>query len=254
MEPLTKQVVIVTGASRGLGREMALRFADEGAQVVLAARSETDLTAVAEEAAGETLVVPTDVTSDSGVENLVASTIDRFGGVDTLVNNAGVGLLSLDDRVERLGEITREEWDLVLDTNLTGTFLCTRAVLPHMVEADGGAVINVTSQVGRNVFLIGDAAWAPYTVSKWGVEALTRVTALEYADDGITANAVDPGGRASTDFWSEETWPDDREIETYPPDAMNDAVVLLAAQGPDGVTGESLSAADWKVRLGTGGE
>jgi 3-oxoacyl-[acyl-carrier protein] reductase len=252
MGTLEDDVVVVTGASGGLGRELALRFSREGARVVLASRSVDELAAVASEAPGETLIARTDVAVAADVEAMVEQAIERFGRVDALVNNAGIGLLSLQGSVKRLDQITWAEWTQVLETNLGGTFLCTRAVLPEMRQTGGGSIVNVTSALGRQVFLIGDAAWAPYTVSKHAIEALTRVTALEYEDEGIVANAINPGGRTDTAFWQPETWPSDREVETLPADVMNDAAVALLAQAPDGVTGESMSAADWEQRLVAG--
>lgn len=249
MAELDGEVIIVTGASRGLGREMTLRFSAEGARVVLNARSRDDLEAVAAEASGDTLVAPGDVTDPAAVAGVVDATIEAYGRVDTLVNNAGVGLLSLQDQAKRLVDVTEDEWDVIIDTNLKGVFLFTKAVLPAMIEQGRGNVINISSGVGRDVYLVGESAWTPYTVSKWGLEALTRITDVEYGDAGINANSLDPGGRAQTKFWDHLPAEEHREI--LPPDVMNAAAVLLAAQGPNGISGEAMDANEWEARLTT---
>jgi len=243
MQTLDGDVVVVTGASRGLGREMALRLSAEGARVVLLARNAEDLRAVAEEGSGETLPVPTDVTDAAAVERAVERTMDAYGRIDTLVNNAGIGLLTLHDTGKPLAEVTESEWEHILSVNLTGVFLCTRAVLPAMVEQGRGNVVNISSGAGRHAV----PGWAPYVTTKWGLEGLTRTVALEYEADGVNVNALDPGGRVDTRFW--DHLPDEERREIRRPDVMNEAAVLLSAQGPDGVTGESMPAEAWEERL-----
>jgi 3-oxoacyl-[acyl-carrier protein] reductase len=244
MSELDGEVVVVTGANRGLGREMSLRFAREGARVVLVARTESELEAVAEACEGETLVAPADVTDSAEVEGAVEATVDAFGRVDTLVNNAGIGLLSLEDGGRPTHEVSEERWRQVIDVNLTGVFLCSKAALPHMLERGSGNVINISSGLGR----YAAPGYAPYNSSKHGLEGLTKTMALDYEDAGINVNALDPGGRVDTAFW--DHLPDEERAEILRPDVMNDAAVLLAAQGPEGVTGESMDAADWEERLG----
>jgi 3-oxoacyl-[acyl-carrier protein] reductase len=241
---LTDDVVLVTGASRGLGREMSLRFAGEGARVVLLARDEGALESVADEAAGETLVAPADVTDLDRVEAVVEDAYEAFGRVDTLVNNAGIGLLSLDDGGSPLADVDPSRWRRILDVNLTGVFNCSRAVLPGMAERGSGNVVNVSSGLGRRAA----PGYAPYVASKFGLEGLTRTTAMDYEDAGVNVNALDPGGRVDTAFW--DHLPDEERREILGPDVMNEAAVLLAAQDPGGVTGESMAATDWEERLG----
>jgi 3-oxoacyl-[acyl-carrier protein] reductase len=244
MTELDGDVVVVTGANRGLGREMSLRFAREGARVTLVARTESELAAVADAAEGETLVAPADVTDSDQVGSVIEATVDAFGRVDTLVNNAGIGLLSLEDGGRPTHDVPGERWRQVIDVNLTGVFLCSRAALPHMLEQGRGNVVNISSGLGR----YAAPGYAPYNASKHGLEGLTATMALDYEDAGVNVNALDPGGRVNTAFW--DHLPDEERSEILQPDVMNDAAVLLAAQGPGGVTGESMEAADWEARLG----
>jgi 3-oxoacyl-[acyl-carrier protein] reductase len=132
----------------------------------------------------------------------------------------------------------------VLEVNLKGVFLFTRETLPYMHEQEVGNVINVSSGLGRQA--IGGAG--PYVSSKWGLEGLTRVSALEGEDRGVNVNALDPGGRVDTDIWAH--LPEEEREEILDPDVMDDAAVLLAAQGPGGVTGESMTTEEWETRLG----
>ena len=237
MTELDDEVIVVTGANRGLGREMSLRFAREGARVVLVGRTASELEAVAEEAEGETLVEPGDVTDAAAMEGVVESALDAFGRIDTLVNNAGIGLLSLEDGGLPTHEISEEQWRGIIDVNLTGVFLCSKAALPPMLEQESGNVINISSGLGR----YAAPGYAPYNSSKHGLEGLTKTMALDYEDAGINVNALDPGGRVNTAFW--DHLPDEEREEILQPEVMNEAAVLLAAQEPGAVT-------DWEERLG----
>lgn len=223
---------------------MAERFGAEGARVTLTARDEERLNDVAEALPGESLVVPADVRHAEAVERVIERTVDAFGGLDTLVNNAGVSILGMQDARKRLVDVTEDEWETVIGVNLTGVFLFTRAALPHLYAQGRGNVLNVSSGLGRHAV----AGAGAYVSSKWGLEGLTRVTALEAEEHGVNANALDPGGRVNTDIWAH--LPDEERKQILQPDVMDEAAVLLAAQGPDGVTGESMTAAEWEDRLG----
>jgi 3-oxoacyl-[acyl-carrier protein] reductase len=240
MGRLDDETVIVTGASRGLGASMAKRFAREGANTVLSARSEADLEAVKEEADGETLVVPADVTDEAAIEALVAATVDAYGDLTGLVNNAAVGLLSLYDERRPVTELDAEDWRFVMEVNATGPFLCAKHAVPEM---EAGNVVNISSGLGRR----GSAGWAPYVASKWALEGFTRTLAYELEPE-INVNGLDPGGRVETKFW--DHLPEDERESIRDPDVMNDAAVALLAQGPDGVTAESMAAGEWETRLG----
>jgi 3-oxoacyl-[acyl-carrier protein] reductase len=243
MTTLDDETVIVTGASRGLGASMAKRFAREGANVVVTARSESDLEAVAADADGETLVAPADVTDERAVRGVVDAAVDAYGAVTGLVNNAGIGLLNMYDERRVLHDVDVEDFRQILDVNVTGVFLFSKYAVPEMIDAGRGNVVNVSSGLGRR----GDARWGPYVASKWALEGLTRTQADELDEYGISVNALDPGGRAETGFW--DHLPEAERERILDPDVMNDAATRLLAQGPDGVTGESMPAEEWERRL-----
>jgi len=183
---LAGRVAIVTGAGRGIGRAVVDRLAAEGAAVVASQRStgEGEELALALVAEGrEVMFVPADVRDERAAEHLVAETVARFGRVDVLCNNAGVGLL------RTVADTTRAEYDSVLDTNLWGLFTCSRYAIPHMLEQGGGSVVNIGSVAAT----VGFATDAAYCASKGAVHALTRQMALDYAYAGIRVNCVAPG-------------------------------------------------------------
>ena len=186
---LDGKVAIITGAGRGLGRAMATKFAEAGADVVAAARTMAQLeeTAAQVQALGrKCVVVQTDVTDSSQVNALAAKTIEEFGKIDILVNNAGGGDDSLGKRLE---EITDAEWRRGLDTNLTSQFYGCRAVIGQMVKQNRGKIINVASGYG----LRGGKHNYMYACSKGGTIQLTRSMALTYALNNIQTNCIVPG-------------------------------------------------------------
>jgi len=187
MFDLTGQVALVTGGSRGLGREMATALAEHGADVVLCSRNGTEVGATAREIAAATgriaLPLVADVSRSDEVGRLVEDTLTRFGRVDILVNNAGVGMR------RPLLEVTDEDWHRVVGICLDGPFFVARAVAPHMLRAGYGRIINISSALGS----IALPERAAYCAAKGGLLQLTRVMALEWARGGITTNAICPG-------------------------------------------------------------
>jgi len=183
---LTGKVAIVTGASRSIGKAIAIAFAKEGAKLVLAARTVEGLekTAAAMRAAGsEALVVPTDVKIEQQIENLFLKTIERFGRLDILVNNAGVFFGGPIDK------IATEDWDNVIATNLRAAFLCTRAAFRIMKAQGGGRIINIGSISASRVRENN----APYSSAKFGLVGLTHTTALEGRQFNINCGILHPG-------------------------------------------------------------
>jgi NAD(P)-dependent dehydrogenase (short-subunit alcohol dehydrogenase family) len=233
---LKDKVTLVTGASQGLGKALALAFAKEGAQVVVNARSEESIRPVAEEVGGtdaEVLAVAADVSKSADVERMVNETVERFGKIDVLVNNAGI----LGPRV-RIEEYPEEEWRRVIDANLTGPFLVSKAAIPHLPE--GGSIINVVSGVSVE----GRAEWGAYSVSKFGVEGLTQILAAELEEISVRVNAVDPGGMR-TDMRA-AAYPEEDPATRITPEENTAVFLYLASDESKDVTGERFKAQEFR--------
>ncbi|MGV0579481.1 SDR family NAD(P)-dependent oxidoreductase [Mycolicibacterium elephantis] len=234
---LTGKVAFVAGASRGIGATVAAALAREGAAVAVAARSEQEgkvpgtIHAVAERitsAGGRALPVPCDVTSEDSVESAVAATLSEFGGIDVLVANAGVLWLG------PIESTPLKRWQLCLNVNLTGVFLVTRAVIPHVRARGGGSLIAITT---TGVDMIEHGANA-YWVSKAAVERLYLGLASDLRPDNIAVNCLSPSRVVLTEGWQAggggmQVPPEMVE----PPEAMANAAVRLAGQDASGVTG-----------------
>lgn len=224
-EKLLGRVAIVTGAAQGIGREIAERLARAGVNVVVSDINGEKAQSVADNISA--LGLKTDVTNEEDVGNMVQNTIKRYGTVDILVNNAGIL------RPTKIDNITKKEWELVLDVNLNGTFLCTKAVLKIMKEKRFGRIINMSSSAGRSVSTLGGAH---YTAAKAAVLGFTRAVAKEVASYGITANAICPG-LIDTEMVRSDCSPE--KIKTYEnsfpisrlgtPEEVADIVLFLVA-------------------------
>ncbi len=185
--PLAGRIALITGASRGIGRATALRLARAGAAIVLAARTEPDLSAVAEiirTLGMEALVVPTDVIDDQQLEALVDATLARFGHIDLLVNNAGGGPPRTPIVKTRL-----RDWEWTLRVNLWATMILTKLVLPSMIERRSGAIVNICSLAG----LTGKAGEAVYAAAKFGVRGFSQSLFEEVREYGIKVSTLCPG-------------------------------------------------------------
>ncbi len=231
---LEGKVALITGAGRGIGRAVALAYAREGASLTLCSRTKKELEetekAVAERGAAS-LVQPCDVSRVEEVERFVERAIGLFGRIDVLVNNAGIA-----HRAASLVELSPEEWESVLTTNLRGAWLVARAVVPHMLRQRGGSVINVSSWLGRDAL----TGYGAYGVSKWGLEGLTRYLSLELKSARIRVNSVSPGYVAT-------------KMTNYQggrPEDVTDLFVYLASDASAGLTGRQLDVETWKRDLG----
>ena len=202
---LAGRVAIITGAGRGIGRAIALRYSQEGAAVALAARTPAQIDEAAaeiESAGGRALAIQCDVSSESDVDRLVDATVRQFGKIDILVNNAAVNLPPTD-----LTEVDLSVWRNVIDVNLTGAFICTRAVLPHMKRTGSGVVLILSSVGGRR----GAAGRGPYRASKAALINFTETIGAEGANYGVRAVCLCPGG-VDTDMMREIGMAGGREL------------------------------------------
>ena len=235
---LTNKVAIVTGAGRGIGRAIAIAYAAEGANVVIAARSEDQLNEVADEISangGNVLVVPTDLRNRTEVENLVQKTMESYQQIDILVNNAGINPRGL------FLDTTDEEWDEVWKINVMGVVHCCRAVLPIMKQQKSGNIINIGSGMGQ----VGHANLSIYCASKAALHGLTQAIAEEVWQDGIIANVLIPGP-VKTEL-SKPVWKDEKifRAQSDPwkePELVVPSALFLATQPTDsGMTGQIMS-------------
>jgi NAD(P)-dependent dehydrogenase (short-subunit alcohol dehydrogenase family) len=184
---LTDKVAVITGGGRGIGRAIALKFATEGAAILVAARTKSEIEAVVRkvrEAGGRAEAVSVDVAAEDQCDNLIRAAIGRFGKIDILVNNAGEY-----GPVKPVEEITPEEWDRVIAVHLRGAYLLTRMVLPGMYARGSGVILNISSLSAKSAFAWG----SPYAAAKAGMLGLTRVVAAEAARKGVRVNALCPG-------------------------------------------------------------
>lgn len=214
---------MITGAGRGIGRAVALAFAREGCRVALAARTGTELEAVAAEISalnGQALVVPCDVADPTEIQNTVDRTLDALGNVDILVNNAGYACF------KPVWELSLEEWRRSLDVNVTSAFLFCRALLPHMMERRSGRIINMSSVTGLKALPEQGA----YCAAKHALNGWTKSLALELRPYNIAVHAVCPGG-VDTRF-SREAMPHRDKSEWMQPEDIANTVLHLATLSP----------------------
>lgn len=240
MGKLDGKSAIVTGASRGIGKEIALHLAKEGAKVAVNySGSKEKAEAVVEEIkslGGEAFAIQANVDQAEDVQNLISATLENFGSIDILVNNAGI---TRDNLLMRMKE---QEWDDVINTNLKGVFLCTKSVTRQMMKQRQGRIINITSIVG----VLGNPGQANYVAAKAGVIGLTKSNALELASRNITVNSVAPGFITTdmTDALPEEV--KTQMLSQIPlakfgnPEDIAKAVAFLASEDANYITGQTL--------------
>jgi len=239
---LKDKIAVITGAGTGIGRAIALTFAREGAKIALVGRRKELLQAVAEEVDGSPLVLAGDVSQQRDIDRILAATAAHFGGVNVLVNNAGILHIGTAE------EITEEQWDETFNINVRGLWLLSRSVLPYMRKAGGGSVINVASVLGIN----GARKRAAYAPSKGAVVLLTKCMAVDYGHENIRVNALCPSF-VETDLTAEviRRAPDPRgvraeRISVHPlgrlgqPEDMAGLAVFLASDESSWMTGTAL--------------
>lgn len=236
---LKEKVAIVTGASRGIGRVIALAMAAQGAKVVLSARNSEALDKVVDEikaAGGQALAVSGDVSNSEDAEKLFSDAVAAFGRVDILVNNAGI---TRDGLLVRMKD---EDWDAVMNINLKGAFVCSRAAAKLMTKQRSGRIINISSVVGE----MGNPGQANYCASKAGMLGMTKSMARELAKRSITVNAITPGF-IETDMTDELSEKVRNELAAQIPlgrfgssDDIANAVIFLASDGAGYITGQTL--------------
>jgi NAD(P)-dependent dehydrogenase (short-subunit alcohol dehydrogenase family) len=236
------QVIIVTGAGSGIGRATALRFAERGGTVVVADINEESAGGTVAELKTKGLAVPTDVSDSVQVAAMVATTVDAFGKIDVLVNNAGFGFRGT------VETITEQDWDRLMSVNAKGVFLCSKHAIPELAKT-GGRIVNVASYTAAQ----GIADRAAYVASKGAISALTRAMAVDHVGQGIRVNAVAPGTVNSPYFARMlATAPDPEALRASldgralvgrmgEPDEIADAIVWLASEESRFVVGSVLT-------------
>ena len=238
---LENKVAFISGGGRGMGEVMAKLFAREGASVVIGDVLEGEgkqVEAAINETGGNCLFVRLNVTDETQWQQAVAATVTRFGKLDILINNAGIY------RTNTVEDTTTEQWDQVMDINVKGLFLGTKAAIPEMRKAGGGSIVNMSSVAG----LVGDHNSTAYTASKGAVRLFTKSTAIQYASAGIRANSVHPGTidtPMTADMLSKEEYRQDR-IKRIPLGRLGRSedvaygVLYLASDESSFVTGSEL--------------
>jgi len=224
MRRLEGRVAIVTGAAAGIGAAIARAFVAEGARVVVADRDLAAATRTAAAFGDAAFAFDVDVTQEAPVQALVQAARSRFGRIDILVNNAGIM------RKAFVKDMTEALWDAVVDVNLKATFLCSKAVLPAMIEARRGRIINIASIAAK----VGEPTASAYSAAKWGVLGFTRSLALEVAQHDILVNAICPGPIPTA--LGEQGWRDGAEVQGVPLDAVMARVHSRSPLGRLGTT------------------
>ena len=249
MPSLEDKVIVITGASRGLGKAMAQGFAKEGASLVLAARTANDLDRVASECedrgAAKVLAIATDIADEDQVRGLVEQTVEAFGRLDVFVANAGISYGELTDKHYR--DITTYDRDVVegvFRVNVTGTWLCMKHALPAMGE--GGSFITVGSETGRALY----PGAGMYAITKAALDAVSTLAAREQAGRGIRVNVLSPGGMVDTRLFGPKGMPEFLKQQHPPlePEVIVPAAQWLASDDSVGTTGAFISGKEFNAR------
>jgi 3-oxoacyl-[acyl-carrier protein] reductase len=217
---LSGRTAVVTGSSKGIGLAIAEALANAGANVTVSARNEDEVKQAAARldgmGAGEVIGVPCDVRSHDDVKAMIGATVERFGGIDILINNAGVGAFA------PMGELTPEQWSRVIETNLNGVYFACHEALPHMKGRGDGWIINIGSLAGKNPFPGG----AAYNASKFGLVGFSEALMLDVRHEGIRVNYIMPGSVAT--YFNDHT-PGDADAWKIQPEDIAELVMDLLA-------------------------
>lgn len=246
------KVAFITGGGRGIGKALALGFGREGYEVVIASTTAGRNEAVADlvrESGGEALPVEVDVTREEDVKRAVAQTLDRFGRIDVLINNAGLKQGAIPSEQRLLKDLSLSPWRRMLDVNVTGPFLCARECAGPMIAQGGGCIINISSGAGSS----GREGNGPYAASKAALNMITTVLALELREHNISANALLPGFTAVEGTRLDRANPG-RGPAPVRPETCGPVCLFLAAQDPIQVTGEFINVLRWNEEHGFGGQ
>ncbi len=240
---LQDKVAIVTGAGRGIGRAIAEAFGQEGARVIVtAARQRNEIIKVASQIGGTAILA--DVAVKDDVQRLVDSVISEFGRIDILVNNAGRGMKYVNDNFmtepQPFWEADPDAWRMVIDTNVNGVFLMTRAVIPHMLERGSGRIINIS----MNYETMKRKGFTPYGPSKAALESMSIIWAQELGGTGVTLNVLLPGGATDTGMIP-DSFSQSQRSKLIDPAVMGPPAVYLASDEAKNVNGQRFVAIEW---------
>lgn len=242
MKDLKDKVVVITGATKGLGAALARGFAHSGAKVALCARSSEDLKHIENEiirSGGQVFSLPVDVKNPEQVQQFMTGTLNKFGKVDAIINNASI----LGERVP-VSDYDYETWCEVIDINVTGVFLMTKVFLPSMMKQRGGSIVNLSSGVGNK----GKPNWGAYSVSKFGVEGFSYMLAEELREYAIRVNIVNPGGLA-TDM-RRAAYPEEDQSTLRKPEDIVPVFVYLVSDASGNLTGSRIDAQEFNIPAG----
>lgn len=244
---LQNRVVLITGGSRGLGREMALALAQAGARIAITGVIASDaLEATLKELGEGAIALPADVTDPLAAAHAVATTIETFGRLDVLINNAGIGMRLISDTFNKwptkFWEADPDAWRRIVDTNVNGTFLMARAAVPHMLAQGFGKIINISTSDQTMV----RQGYAPYGPTKAFLEATSRVWAADLAGTGVDVNVLLPGGAADTDLLPPSPDKKGADGNLLSPAVMRHPALWLASDASNGITGARYIARLWQ--------
>lgn len=243
---LKNRVILITGGSRGLGREMALALSEAGARVAITGSSASGaLEATRRDVGGDTLAIVADVTSGTAAAEPVERVLSAFGRIDVLINNAGLGMRAISETFNtvptRFWQADPAAWARIVDTNVNGPFRMAAAVVPHMLDRGFGKIINISTS-DQTMIRNG---YAPYGPSKAFLEAASRVWAADLAGTGVDVNVLIPGGATDTDLLPPSPDKKGADGNLLPPRVMRAPICWLASDAANGITGARYIARLW---------